>query len=613
MSLHRIWNQGKPKNNPSRRAAYNAAALFLIALVVLAPLESAFAQTSTDSSANASSDTSVSDVSTPSSGTPSSSGSSTVTPSTSNTTPTTSNNGSGATVTPSISFSATNSTSNTTSQSQPSTPAPTTPAATPAFTPGAATAPDIQPVVYSSFNQNQVKIDQNTGALDMTFPLDIPPGRNGLQPDLSLVYNSENAQLGSIFGEGWSLSIPYIARLNKSGVDQLYSTSTLNYFTSSLDGEIVSTTTVTSTGAAYVARTENGTFDQYTFSSSTDSWTMIDKNGTQYVFGSTSSSQQSNPSNAAQVYKWMLKQVTDTNGNSIVYNYFKDSAQIYPSSTIYTNTSSTTGIFEVDFQRASSTDNATSSATGFAVNSNYRVSEIDVKVNGTWVRKYILGYSPGDNGTTALLSSIAESGENASGTVVSLPSSTFSYQTGIAGWVSSSTWNPPMPFVSSSSVDEGVRVANLTGNDLPGIISSSSAWVDTGNGWISSSTWISPVSFTTGTGGDNGYRVVDVNNNGLDDIISCSGSYINTGSGWVSSSTWNSPVCFANNGVSTGAIVVDVNGDGLPDIIQGSASGTPAYAAWINTGSGWATTRFGRRPSPSSGAAVSTRAHELPI
>ena len=405
-----------------------------------------------------------------------------------------------------------------------------------------------------------------------------------MQPDLDLVYNSQNSQQGSIFGEGWSISIPYIERLNKSGVDQLYSTSTLNYFTSSLDGELVATSTVSSTASSYVARTDNGTFNRYTYASSTNEWTMIDKNGTQYVFGSTSDSQQSDPNNSADVYKWMLKQVTDTNNNTIIYNYFKDSGQIYPSSTFYTGNGSSTGIFEVDFQRTAVTDNATSSATGFAVNSNYRVSEIDVKVNGTWVRKYVLGYTAGDNGYTTLLGSIAESGENASGTVVSLPSSTFAYQLQTPGWTSSSTWNPPAPFVSSTSADLGVRIANLTGNGLPGIITPSSAWVDTGNGWVSSSTWDSPVSFTTGSGGDNGYRIVDVNGDGLPDIISCSGSYINTGAGWVSSSSWNSPVCFASSSVSTGAIIADVNGDGLPDIIMSSSSNVAAKHFQVDTG-----------------------------
>jgi hypothetical protein len=87
--------------------------------------------------------------------------------------------------------------------------------------------------------------------------------------------------------------------LNKSGEDNFYSTSTLQYFTSSLDGELVSTTTVSSTGSRYIARTENGTFNKYTYSSSTNQWTMTDKNGTQYAFGSASDSQQIDPNNAS--------------------------------------------------------------------------------------------------------------------------------------------------------------------------------------------------------------------------------------------------------------------------------------------------------------------------
>jgi hypothetical protein len=60
------------------------------------------------------------------------------------------------------------------------------------------------------------KVDGATGAFTQHIQLDIPPGRNGLQPDLGLDYNSQSTK-DSIVGYGWSLSIPFIQRLNKSG------------------------------------------------------------------------------------------------------------------------------------------------------------------------------------------------------------------------------------------------------------------------------------------------------------------------------------------------------------------------------------------------------------
>lgn len=68
MLLHRNRDGGKGSNKGYfGRAAFQSAALFLIALTILTPLESAFAQSSTDASA------------TTSSGTPPSTDSSTVT------------------------------------------------------------------------------------------------------------------------------------------------------------------------------------------------------------------------------------------------------------------------------------------------------------------------------------------------------------------------------------------------------------------------------------------------------------------------------------------------------------------------------------------------------
>ena len=68
-----------------------------------------------------------------------------------------------------------------------------------------------------SYQSATPQVDGATGALTQKIQLDIPPGRNGMQPDLSLIYNSRDTEQDSIVGYGWSLSIPYIERLNKTG------------------------------------------------------------------------------------------------------------------------------------------------------------------------------------------------------------------------------------------------------------------------------------------------------------------------------------------------------------------------------------------------------------
>jgi len=62
-----------------------------------------------------------------------------------------------------------------------------------------------------------------------------------VQPDLKLNYSSGNHD-DTGFGYGWSLSIPFIERYNKSGLQNLFATTTAAFF-SSLSGELVASTT----------------------------------------------------------------------------------------------------------------------------------------------------------------------------------------------------------------------------------------------------------------------------------------------------------------------------------------------------------------------------------
>lgn len=187
-----------------------------------------------------------------------------------------------------------------------------------------------------------------SGALSLQYPISVPPGRGSMTPDLRLVYTSNPSPNDSQFGYGWSINIPSIQRINRMGVDQLYNT---DYYSSSMDGELASTTANT-----YGAKFENGDFRKYSFSTSTNAWTVTDKNGIIYKFGTSASSRQ-DPGGSTTIYKWMLDEIRDPNNNYITFTYFKDAGQIYPSSIVYTGNGSTDGPFTVNFSRESRSDN----------------------------------------------------------------------------------------------------------------------------------------------------------------------------------------------------------------------------------------------------------------
>src|SRR5262245_10849887 len=58
--------------------------------------------------------------------------------------------------------------------------------------------------------------DLQTGSGNLTVPIAVPPGRNRLQPDLSLVYSTGHGN--GVLGLGWGLSIPGVARDTSNGI-----------------------------------------------------------------------------------------------------------------------------------------------------------------------------------------------------------------------------------------------------------------------------------------------------------------------------------------------------------------------------------------------------------
>jgi hypothetical protein len=58
--------------------------------------------------------------------------------------------------------------------------------------------------------------DLHTGTGACSVPIDLPPGRAGLQPSLTLAYNSGSGN--GPFGLGWSLGVPGITRQTSRGL-----------------------------------------------------------------------------------------------------------------------------------------------------------------------------------------------------------------------------------------------------------------------------------------------------------------------------------------------------------------------------------------------------------
>ncbi len=289
------------------------------------------------------------------------------------------------------------------------------------------------------------KVSETTGALTERVELALPPGRGGMTPDLALVYNSQDRK-DSIVGYGWSLSIPYIERLNKTGSERMYVD---NYFSASQGGELVAAVEANE----YRQRIDDGTL--YVFKNNV--WTAFDKKGIRYTYGQTQAGRQFAAEDPAKVARWMLQEIRDTNDNRIVYAYAKEGSTLYPASITYTNSGATAGAFAVRFAYEARPDTLVSHATGFAVTLQKRLKAVTVLAEGTVVTKYALTYVPGNNGVRSLLSALQQTGYSDGGQQ-QRPAIQFTYSA-----------TPPTytPKESSQLYNAAHVAADADGNGLP--------------------------------------------------------------------------------------------------------------------------------------------------
>ncbi|MBS3907940.1 MAG: hypothetical protein KGZ49_12980, partial [Syntrophaceae bacterium] len=240
------------------------------------------------------------------------------------------------------------------------------------------------------------KVDDFSGAAHLSYPIMVPPGRRGLAPNLSLLYNSY--QGSGWVGVGWGLDMGAIQRSTKRGVN--YSA---NDFLTIMNGSSSELLPRSDWGTNYYGNKIEGGFLKYYFNPSTGGWEVTTKEGTKYYYGTSSASRQDN---AYGVFKWCLDKVQDTNGNYMTITYWKDQGEIYLDRIDWTGNGSLNPTHYIIFYLEPRSDIPLMYTTNSLVKTAYRLKSIEVYGNGLLQSKYLLDYIYSVGSTRSLLKSI---------------------------------------------------------------------------------------------------------------------------------------------------------------------------------------------------------------
>ena len=137
----------------------------------------------------------------------------------------------------------------------------------------------------AALNPGDASVSTQTGALQYTYPIHVPPGRHGMQPSLGLTYSSQAPIYGTV-AAGWSIPIPSIDLDTSNGRLADFKTKT---FTSSMAGGRplvpVSETLPAGFDAAYRAQNDS-TFTRYLHRPATGPypWIAQTTDGTTYYY-----------------------------------------------------------------------------------------------------------------------------------------------------------------------------------------------------------------------------------------------------------------------------------------------------------------------------------------
>lgn len=173
--------------------------------------------------------------------------------------------------------------------------------------------------------------DLHTGTGNFSVPIALPPGRNGLQPQLGIAYSTGNGN--GCFGLGWQLSIPGVSRKTAKGIPQyldgLWPDHQDTFLLSSTEDLVP--VERQDNWIRYQARTEGlfALIRRYK-DDEVDYWEVKSKDGLISYYGQTPFDHNNtvasiyDPDNRNQIFSWHLRETRDPFGNRVLYEYEQD-------------------------------------------------------------------------------------------------------------------------------------------------------------------------------------------------------------------------------------------------------------------------------------------------
>lgn len=283
----------------------------------------------------------------------------------------------------------------------------------------------------STFNQRDITLKpvgatagkadvSGTGAATYSIPVWCPPGTNGMQPGIALVYNSQGGN--GIMGMGWSLSgLSAITRV----VKDLYhdgEVTPVSYTMSdkyALDGVrlVYKSGTYGAANAEYAPEAEDFSHivSYGAKGNGPESFFVTKKDGTLLQYGNTPDSRfLTNDGN--HVMMWCVNKIVDISGNYIEFTYsFSDRVpriqEIKYTGNIYTNLNPYN---KITFEYAERTDKNKVYEGGSYISASLLLTKVKAyDENNTVQKTYELSY--GNDGINSYLKEVTEKNKNGDG------------------------------------------------------------------------------------------------------------------------------------------------------------------------------------------------------